>query len=70
LTPEEEKSMADIIPLVDARRSLRPAGVVSTMIGPAKVVLFTGVRYEKRDSEPAGKVARKGKSAPETALKS
>lgn len=40
------------------------------MIGPAKVVLFTGVRYEKRDSEPAGKVARKGKSAPETALKS
>ena len=40
------------------------------MIGPAKVVLFTGVRYEKRDTEPTDKVARKGKSAAETALKS
>lgn len=35
-----------------------------------EVVLFTGVRYEKRETEPAGKVVRKGKSVPETALKS
>lgn len=62
--------MAEIIPIGDARRSLRPAGAVTTVIGPAKVVLFTGVRYEKRDAEPTGKVARKGKSAAETALKS
>jgi len=44
--------------------------VVAHVIGPAKVVLFTGVRYEKRDTEPTGKVAHKGKSAAETALKS
>ena len=62
--------MADIIPIGDARRSLRPAGLVGKVIGPAKVVLFTGVRYEKRETEPAGKVVRKGKSVPETALKS
>ncbi|MFK3778221.1 hypothetical protein [Agrobacterium sp. NPDC089420] len=62
--------MADIIPIGDARRSLRPAGMAGTVIGPAKVVLFTGVRYEKRDKEPSGKVAGKGKSTPETALKS
>ncbi|MDR6589427.1 hypothetical protein [Agrobacterium tumefaciens] len=62
--------MAEIIPISDARRSLRPAGVVGKLIGPAKVVLFTGVRYEKRDTEPTGKVARKGKSAVETAFKS
>ncbi|AYM56621.1 MULTISPECIES: hypothetical protein [Agrobacterium] len=62
--------MAEIIAIGDARRSLRPAGVVAHVIGPAKVVLFTGVRYEKRDTEPTGKVAHKGKSAAETALKS
>ncbi|MCZ7450008.1 hypothetical protein O8B93_20705 [Agrobacterium rhizogenes] len=63
--------MAEIIPIGDARRSPRPAGLSGTVIvGPAKVVLFTGVRYEKRDAEPTGKVARKGKSATETALKS
>lgn len=62
--------MADIIPIGDARRSLRPAGIVAKVIGPAKVVLFTGVRYEKRETEPTAKVVRKGKSAPETALKS
>ncbi|MDH6294363.1 hypothetical protein SAMN03159422_00920 [Agrobacterium fabrum] len=62
--------MAEIIAIGDARRSLRPAGVVAHVIGPAKVVLFTGVRYEKRDTEPTGKVADKGKSAAETALKS
>ncbi|MFF2320896.1 hypothetical protein ACFVTJ_07585 [Agrobacterium sp. NPDC058088] len=63
--------MAEIIAIGDARRNLRPAGLAGTVIvGPAKVVLFTGVRYEKRDTEPSGKVARKGKSATETALKS
>ncbi|CAH0257160.1 hypothetical protein SRABI05_03405 [Agrobacterium fabrum] len=62
--------MAEIIAIGDARRSLRPARVVAHVIGPAKVVLFTGVRYEKRDTEPTGKVAHKGKSAAETALKS
>ncbi|WP_421398896.1 hypothetical protein [Agrobacterium fabrum] len=62
--------MAEIIAIGDARRSLRPAGVVAHVIGPAKVVLFTGVRYEKRDTEPTVKVAHKGKSAAETALKS
>jgi hypothetical protein len=59
--------MAVIIPIGDARRSLRPAG---TVMGPAKVVLFTGVRYEKRDTEPDGKDARKRKPAPETVFKS
>ena len=62
--------MAEIIAIGDARRSLRPAGVVAHVIGPAKVVLFTGVRYEKRDTEPAGKDARKRKPAPETVFKS
>ena len=61
--------MADIIPIGDARRSLRPAGIAAKVIGPAKVVLFTGVRYEKRDTEPADKAARKRKPAPETAVK-
>ena len=62
--------MADIIPIGDARRSLRPAGLVGKEIGPAKVVLFTGVRYEKRDAEPSDKAARKRKPASETAAKS
>ena len=62
--------MAVIIPIAEARRSLRPAGMSGKVMGPAKVVLFTGVRYEKRETEPAGKVVRKGKSVPETALKS
>ncbi|KJF69536.1 hypothetical protein [Rhizobium nepotum] len=62
--------MAVIIPIGDARRSLRPAGVVGKVMGPAKVVLFTGVRYEKRDTEPDGKDARKSKPAPETVFKS
>ncbi|MGG2476279.1 hypothetical protein ACNVD4_12995 [Rhizobium sp. BR5] len=62
--------MAEIIAIGDARRNLRPAGLVGKVMGPAKVVLFTGVRYEKRDTEPDGKDARKGKSATETVFKS
>jgi hypothetical protein len=62
--------MAVIISIGEARRSLRPAGMSGQVMGPAKIVLFTGVRYEKRDTEPAGKDARKGKPAPETAFKS
>ncbi|MEA1842017.1 MULTISPECIES: hypothetical protein [Agrobacterium] len=62
--------MAVIIPIAEARRSVRPAGMSGKVMGPAKVVLFTGVRYEKRDTEPAGKDARKRKPAPETAFKS
>lgn len=62
--------MADIIPIGDARRSLRPAAVAAQTLGPAKVMLFTGVRYEKHDGETTVEVAGKCKAAAETALKS
>ncbi|MDS7596510.1 hypothetical protein [Agrobacterium tumefaciens] len=62
--------MAEIIPLDEARRSSRPGvDAAARGIGPAKVVLFTGVRYEKRDTHPK-KSPRKPKSNTETALKS
>ncbi|MGQ8633976.1 hypothetical protein ACUTJJ_21140 [Agrobacterium sp. DKPNP3] len=62
--------MAEIIPIAAAKRHLRPTELAERMIGPAKVVLFTGVRYEKRDTEPAGKVVRNGNSTTDTALTS
>ncbi|MFK0384601.1 hypothetical protein [Agrobacterium sp. NPDC090273] len=62
--------MAEIIPLDEARRSSRSGVDAGTRgIGPAKVLLFTGVHYEKRDTHPK-KAARKSKSNTETALKS
>lgn len=52
--------MADIISFyVAARRLSKPAEADKPVVGPAQVLFFTGVRYERRDMEAQKKLRKR-----------
>ncbi|WP_332692164.1 hypothetical protein [Bosea sp. (in: a-proteobacteria)] len=54
--------MADVIPFAPRRRFARTA-VAAADAGPAQILFFTGVRYERQPEPPAAKPQRRPRSS-------
>jgi hypothetical protein len=54
----KETSMAEIVRLQDRKSSKKPPVKRRPVTGDAKVLLFTGIRYERRDNFVIGSLSQ------------